>query len=272
MPNYLLGFSEKEHRRLMVQAQLYDGITERAFLDAGIGPAMRVLDCGSGAGDVALLAARIVGPGGRVLGLDQSPDSVARATARAQTLGVTNVTFEVANLAQLERPERFDALVGRFIVLYLPDREQTLRRLVSHLAPGGIACFCEYDMPVSRTVPPCALFDATLARIVRTADGAGFDSQMGAHLPGLLTRVGLEAVQATGMTRLLDGGTSVVVDWLVDTVENLSPLAAKLGIIALEEWGLETLRERMRAELAAAGAVVEVPLVVGAHGRVSGGR
>ena len=267
MPNYLLGFSEQEHRRLIVQAELYDAITERAFLDAGLAPGMRVLDCGSGAGDVALLAARIVGPSGSVLGLDQSPDSVARATTRARAAGASNVTFEVGNLAMLDRPERFDAIVGRFIVLYLPERDRAMTRIVEHLVPGGVACFCEYDMPMYGSIPETPLLHQTMDRIIETADAAGFDSRMGARLPSLLARAGLEGVTARGTTQLLDGATSLVVDWIVDTVQNLSPLAAKLGIVPLEAWGLEGLRERMRAELKAAGAIVEVPLVVGAWGR-----
>jgi ubiquinone/menaquinone biosynthesis C-methylase UbiE len=268
MPTYLLGFSEQEHQRLMVQSQLYDQITERAFVGAGIGPGMRVLDCGSGAGDVSLLAARLVGPTGSVLGVDQSPDSVARATARVDALGVTNVSFRMANLTALALEERFDAIVGRFIVLYLPERDRTMAQIVSHLVPGGVACFCEYDMSVSRTVPPTRLIHETMDRVIRAADGAGFDSQMGARLPGLLRRAGLEDVEAYGMTKLVDGVGSPVVDWIVDTVRNLAPLAARYGLVATEEWGLDTLRERLHGELAAANAIVEVPLVVGAHGRM----
>ena len=267
LSDYLLGFSEEEHRRLMVQAELFDRITERAFVDAGITAGMRVLDCGSGAGDVSLIAARLVGASGHVLGLDQSPDSVARATARAETQGVSNVTFEVANLAMLDRPERFDAIVGRFIVLYLPDRERTMRQIISHLTPGGVAVFCEYDMPTGRSIPTAPLFEATLARIIRTADGAGFPSEMGAQLPHLFARIGLTDVVAEGTSRLLPGANSVVVDWVADTVRNLAPLAAKLGIVHEAEWGLATLREDMRAEMKELDVVVELPLVVAARGR-----
>ena len=130
LSHYLLGFSEEEHRRLMVQAELFDRITERAFVDAGITAGMRILDCGSGAGDVSLLAARLVGAGGHVLGLDQSPDSVARATRRAEAQGASNVTFEVAKLGIVQEAE------WGLATLREDMRAAMLNVMATHLACG----------------------------------------------------------------------------------------------------------------------------------------
>ncbi len=58
-PPYLMGRSEGENRRLIHQAQLYNPLTRRFLIEAGIGSGMRVLDVGSGAGDVALLLAEL---------------------------------------------------------------------------------------------------------------------------------------------------------------------------------------------------------------------
>jgi hypothetical protein len=70
-PVYALGHSPRELERLAVQARLVDPIT-RAFLrEAGIAPGMRVLDVGCGAGDVAFLAADLVGRDGAVIGIER---------------------------------------------------------------------------------------------------------------------------------------------------------------------------------------------------------
>ena len=61
-PLYLMGRSDHETARLQRQAQLYAPLTRRLFSEAGVGAGMRVLDVGTGAGDVALLAAELVGP------------------------------------------------------------------------------------------------------------------------------------------------------------------------------------------------------------------
>jgi cyclopropane fatty-acyl-phospholipid synthase-like methyltransferase len=66
---YILGHSDAEISRLQTQAAILRPITERLLRNAGIRPGMRVLDLGSGAGDVAILAAELVGPKGCLLGL-----------------------------------------------------------------------------------------------------------------------------------------------------------------------------------------------------------
>src|SRR5258708_10282095 len=83
MGGYVLGHAEWDLNRLSVQARLIDPITRRFFLDAGIVPGMRVLDVGSGVGDVAFLAAEIVGAEGEVIGTDRASTGLAVARDRA---------------------------------------------------------------------------------------------------------------------------------------------------------------------------------------------
>src|SRR5262245_59589433 len=90
---YVLGRSESETRRLILQDQIYGRLTRRFFQAAGIGPGMKVLDLGSGAGDVALLVADLVGPAGRVVGVDMNADILETARARMTAAGWNNVTF-----------------------------------------------------------------------------------------------------------------------------------------------------------------------------------
>jgi cyclopropane fatty-acyl-phospholipid synthase-like methyltransferase len=65
---YALGSADAEQGRLIRQALRLAPYTERLFREAGIGPGQRVLEIGSGVGDVAMLIARLVGPGGKILG------------------------------------------------------------------------------------------------------------------------------------------------------------------------------------------------------------
>ena len=77
--SYLLGDTNAEHQRLMRQAAIFEPFTERLFRDAGVGPGQRVLDIGSGVGDVAMLAARLTGPTGEVVGVKYVPLATIRA-------------------------------------------------------------------------------------------------------------------------------------------------------------------------------------------------
>src|SRR5215831_6291927 len=90
-PAYVLGHSDRELARLGVQARVVDPITRRFFREAGLVPGMRVLDVGSGAGDVALLAADLVGESGTIIGVDRSSTAVKTAQARADAVSHRNV-------------------------------------------------------------------------------------------------------------------------------------------------------------------------------------
>lgn len=92
-PAYALARSRDEYERLSRQAAFLKGTTERLFRAAGLKPGMRVLDVGSGAGDVAFLAAEFVGPEREVVGVDLDGAALAVARERAQSLGLNNVTF-----------------------------------------------------------------------------------------------------------------------------------------------------------------------------------
>ncbi len=111
---YELGHSDRELKRLRLQAQLVDPITRRFFRDAGLKRGMRVLDVGSGGGDTALLAAELVGDAGEVLGLDRSPVAVAAAQNRMKALGKRNISFRQSDPDAVEFGKKFDAVVGRY--------------------------------------------------------------------------------------------------------------------------------------------------------------
>src|SRR5438270_11717355 len=87
--SYVLGHADAEVQRLLLQGRLYNDYTEHALRLAGLRPGMRVLDIGSGPGDVSLIAARLVGPTGSVLGVDAAPAMVELARTRAAEPGVS---------------------------------------------------------------------------------------------------------------------------------------------------------------------------------------
>ncbi len=75
---YELGHSDRELKRLRLQAELIDPFTRQYYRDAGIEQGMRVLDVGSGGGDAALVAAELVGEAGEVVGVDIGPGRRSR--------------------------------------------------------------------------------------------------------------------------------------------------------------------------------------------------
>src|SRR5262245_16479061 len=106
---YVLGHSVQELARLGVQARVVDPMTRRFFREAGLMPGMRVLDVGSGAGDVAFLAADLVGESGLIVGVDRSSAAVEAARARADAALRSNVFFREGDPAEMTFEEPFDA-------------------------------------------------------------------------------------------------------------------------------------------------------------------
>ena len=79
---YVLGESETEHSRLRDQSVVFDPPTIQLLTEAGLTEGMSVLDIGTGAGDVAVIAADLVGPSGHVLAVDRSPEALGGARRR----------------------------------------------------------------------------------------------------------------------------------------------------------------------------------------------
>ena len=111
---YPLGHTDAEHERLIRQAARVGPITERFFREAGIGPGQRVLDLGSGVGDVAMLVARLVGPSGEVVAVERDRNSIAKARARVTEAGFHNVNFNESNVSEIPDQKPFDASRGPF--------------------------------------------------------------------------------------------------------------------------------------------------------------
>src|SRR5215471_5148414 len=129
--DYALGYTDAEHERLIRQASFIAPVTERFLREAGVGTGQRVLDLGSGVGDVSMAIARLVGPMGEVVGIERDRASISKAQARCEAAGFHNVSFEHADVSDLHGEKSFDAVVGRFILMFLPDPEVALRSVAS---------------------------------------------------------------------------------------------------------------------------------------------
>src|SRR3954468_14967530 len=95
---YAFGHSPAETERLQRQGTLFNPSTRHFLASAGIGAGMKVLDVGSGAGDVALLVADLVGAHGAVVGVERDPGILRTAGDRARAAGLAHVSFVVGDV------------------------------------------------------------------------------------------------------------------------------------------------------------------------------
>jgi len=101
-------------------------------------PGERVLDLGSGAGTDSLVAAQMVGDGGRVTGIDMTPEMLAKARAAARELGAENVEFVEGEAERLPFPNAyFDVVISNGVIDLIPDKDAVFAELNRVLVPGG---------------------------------------------------------------------------------------------------------------------------------------
>jgi len=113
-------------------------VSERLVALADLRPGDRVLDVATGIGEPAVTAARRVAPGGHVVATDIAPGMLEIGRERAKELGIDNIEFRETDAEEIELPgERFDVVLSRFGLMFLPDLGAALGRLHGVLAPGG---------------------------------------------------------------------------------------------------------------------------------------
>jgi arsenite methyltransferase len=138
-----------------------DGRLAEADLNLGCGVPTRhaalrsgetVLDLGSGAGNDVFIARREVGPEGRVIGVDMTPDMLARARLNATKLGYTNVEFRLGEIEHLPvDPASVDVVISNCSLNLLPDKAPAFTEMARVLLPGGR--FCVSDIVATGELP-----------------------------------------------------------------------------------------------------------------------
>jgi SAM-dependent methyltransferase len=255
---YLFGHSEGETRRLQDQSRLFNHATRRMIAEAGVVAGMTVLDVGSGAGDVALLLAEAVGPSGTVIGVDRNPQILEVARARTRAAGHANVTFLAGDIGEVALDRLLDAVVGRCVLFHLPDPVAVLRRLVGHLRPGGIVAFQEPGNAAHppAALPPAPLLDELWGWIMAFIHRAGLDEHAGLRLFRHFQEVGLPAPRMHLDAAAGGGPDWAGYDYLASLIHTLLPQLVAHGIATPEEIGIDTLADRLRAQVVAQGGVV----------------
>lgn len=262
--DYPLGYSTQEAKRLADQAAQVEQLTEDVLRRSGLRSGMRVLDIGSGVGDVSLLAAKIVGNEGAVLGIDKAASSLEIARRRVAALGAQNISFEESDLAEFESDKKFDAIIGRFVLSYIPDRSAVLKKLTRYLNPGAIVAFLEIDMTQISQVPPSELFTQARRWVLEAFAAGGAELEMGSKLYATFLHAGLPAPNMMAVTPVVGGATSAGYEDLVRALRSLLPLIERKGIANVEDIGIDTLAERLHKDAVANDRVIFMSRIVSA--------
>jgi SAM-dependent methyltransferase len=262
--DYQFGSGEDELARLEVQGRALGPATRMIFTEAGIRSGMRVLDLACGVGDVAFVAADLVGPDGSVVGIDRSPQMVARARLRAEQRGLARVRFVEGDVHDPAPGGPFDAIVERVALMHVPDPAAVLRQQATVLRAGGLVVAIEFDFPTSRGLPAVPLGSQVFSWLLEAFTKAGIPS-IGPRLWALLREAGLRPLGMIGIQPHFGGLDDPVGISLPDTMLRVfMPLIEGTGVATAEEIGAETLVQRLIDEAQTHSAVVAYPMLLGA--------
>lgn len=152
---------------------------------AALQPGETVVDLGSGTGLDVFLAADLVGPNGRAIGVDMTPEMVARARANAERLGAANVEFRLGEIEHLPLPDACaDVLVSNCVINLLPDKRPAFSEAFRVLRSGGRLLVSDIvsEGPIPEEFKTPELWSACIAGALPEAEylgliaGAGFTS------------------------------------------------------------------------------------------------
>jgi protein-L-isoaspartate O-methyltransferase len=249
--SYVLGGTGHEHERLIRQAKIFKPFTERLFRNAGVARGQRVLDIGSGVGDVAMLVAEMVGPTGEVVGVERDASTLTKARSRVAEARLRNVSFVATDASQVVSEvnnKPFDAIVGRLILEYLPDPGAVLRSLSKLVRPGGIIVIQDcYWAPLLQLTAGLPLWTKCATLIHQTFERSGAHMDMEHRLYRAFLGASLQAPKV--MIEIPIGDSPDIRRWVYDLFCTLFPQMQKHNLLTAGVGELESLLSRLEAEL-----------------------
>jgi len=254
--SYAIAGGEDGKRRLDLLSDIMRATTLRLLEDAGLKRGDRVLDVGCGGGHVALDMAEIVGPEGRVLGIDFDPHVLELAREDAAKAGIRTVEFATADAHRFEGGP-FSFIHARFLLSHVSEPERVFGRLKAMLAPGGRIAVEDIDMSGAYCFPADAAQDRFQALYTEAVRRGGGDADLGRRLPAVALAAGLEArwrvfqpVHAFGPEKRL---TAVTMDMIGASV-------LRYGLAEAAE--VDSITQRLEAFAADRATLVALPRMV----------
>lgn len=236
---YVLGTDEAEFQRLGFQHRLWSDLAHQTWKHARIGPGRTVLDVGSGPGFATLDMAQIVGPGGSLLAVDESPAFLERLRAEARsrslhTIRTLQCDAQRLDAAQIE-PGSFDLAYARWVLCFVADAGAVVRGVARALKPGGRFAINDYFNYESMTIAPKhEAFSRAIRAVGRSWRDRGGDPDVVGRLPALCRAAGLRVTTLEVHQRLARPGETMW-HWPDSFWKNYIPRLAASGHLSEAE-------------------------------------
>ncbi len=205
---YVLDGGDEDLRRLLSIAEVAAETARHAFRRVGIGAGWTAIDCGCGPIGALAVLAEMVGPAGRVVGVDFSEPTIQRARSVVAALGLQNVELAVGDIHNLDAATvggPFDLAFTRCFLMHQADPARTLGQIAGLLRPGGwIVAQEPLPSPPPRSHPHLTALATYWDLLHEVMDMAGAPRGNVEGLERAARAAGLEVAEADGNFRTLD--------------------------------------------------------------------
>jgi SAM-dependent methyltransferase len=229
---YVLDGGDEDLRRLLSISELHAEMTRHTFLRLGLAAGGTAIDCGCGPIGALTVMAEVVGPSGRIVGVDFNESAIQRARSVVAALGLGNVELFVGDIhdqssAALGAP--FDLAFTRCFLMHQPDSVRTLSTIASLLRPGGwIVAHEPLRSPPPRSHPQQTALHDYWELLHETLAMAGTPRGIVDALPQSARSAGLEVAEAHGFFATLE--PSLGFELHAATLAASRERAARLGV------------------------------------------
>jgi hypothetical protein len=193
---------------------------------------------------------------------------VELARARAAEQGLSTVHFAQAAIDAITLDEPVDAVIGRLILMHLPDPAATLRHLSSHVRPGGVLAFSENDITATSSTQDMPLFGKVTAGIVRAFEAMGLSPRFGTTLHTIFADAGLGAPRLTLGAPMGTAADTDILAYAAEVWRLVSPIAQQSGFAVDEVADIDNFVPLFGEQAAAVNALITMPALITASARV----
>jgi SAM-dependent methyltransferase len=231
--SYIIRGGVEGRERLRLLSRILRPTTLSLLDRTGVRSGMSCLDAGCGGGDVTLDLARLVGPTGRVVGIDIDATKLDLARQEAAAEQLANVDFRQVAIDEWRPAPEFDLVYFRFLLTHLPDPTAAVQTMRQALRPGGAIGVEDIDFAGHFCHPDCPAFARYVELYTQTVRLRGGEPHIGPKLPGMLLDCGFEHI---GMNVVQPAGIDGEVKLLNPiTMENIADAVVAAGFVSRAE-------------------------------------
>ncbi|WP_291843961.1 methyltransferase domain-containing protein [Maricaulis sp.] len=234
--DYIIGTNDAEVRRLGEQHAIWRESALSCWRRAGLKPGMTVLDLGCGPGYASFDLARLVGPQGQVIAVDQSTHFLAALEAGAGQRGLSNIRTLQADVTSMDWTQLgCDAVWTRWCLSFVPGADGVLAGLDQALQPGGVVMMQEYvDYRSFRIEPAEPVFERFIAAVRDSWVHFGGDPEIGRRLPAMGEALGWSVQALTPIIHAARPG-DVLWTWPKAWLQEAPDRLVALGFLTADE-------------------------------------